>query len=51
MTRASGWNAFGSHEDLFKAALAAHFAQSPDRALHNAPGASGLPARLGSAHC
>jgi TetR/AcrR family transcriptional repressor of nem operon len=34
ITRSSYYNAFGTREDLFRAALAAYFAQSPDRVLH-----------------
>lgn len=38
MTRSSYYNAFGSREDLFRAALAAYGAQSPDRLLYDDPG-------------
>lgn len=34
ITRSSYYNAFGSREELFKEALAAYFAHSPDRALY-----------------
>lgn len=34
ITRSSYYNAFGSREDLFKAALEAYLAQSPDRVFH-----------------
>jgi TetR/AcrR family transcriptional repressor of nem operon len=34
ITRSSYYNAFGSREALFKAALARYFSQSPDRILH-----------------
>ncbi|WP_162917296.1 TetR/AcrR family transcriptional regulator [Dongia deserti] len=34
ITRSSYYNSFGTREDLFRAVLAAYFAQSPDRALH-----------------
>jgi TetR/AcrR family transcriptional repressor of nem operon len=37
VTRSSYYNAFGSREDLFKEALAAYFAQSPDRAFYQDP--------------
>lgn len=46
MTRSSYYNAFGSREDLFKEALAAYFARSPDRALRDAPGTAGIRALL-----
>ena len=36
ITRSSYYNAFGSREDLFKEALGAYFAQSPDRVLYGA---------------
>lgn len=42
MTRSSYYNAFGSREELFKKALAAYFAQSPDRALYDDPGQTGI---------
>ena len=34
ITRSSYYNSFGSREELFKEALAAYFAQSPDIVLH-----------------
>lgn len=34
ITRSSYYNAFGTREDLFRAALAAYFEQSPDRVLY-----------------
>lgn len=37
ITRSSFYNAFGSRDDLFKAVLAAYFAQSPDRVLRRDP--------------
>jgi TetR/AcrR family transcriptional regulator, transcriptional repressor for nem operon len=46
LTRSSYYNAFGSRADLFKAALAAYSAQSPDRALQDAPGAGGTRKHL-----
>jgi TetR/AcrR family transcriptional regulator, transcriptional repressor for nem operon len=46
LTRSSYYNAFGSRADLFKAALAAYFAQSPDRALQDLPGAGGTRKHL-----
>lgn len=44
MTRSSYYNAFGSREDLFKETLVAYFEQSPDRALYDDPGATGIRA-------
>jgi TetR/AcrR family transcriptional repressor of nem operon len=38
MTRSSYYNAFGSRENLFRAALASYGAQSPDRMLYDDPG-------------
>jgi TetR/AcrR family transcriptional regulator, transcriptional repressor for nem operon len=46
LTRSSYYNAFGSRADLFKEALAAYSAQSPDRALQDAPGAGGTRKHL-----
>jgi TetR/AcrR family transcriptional repressor of nem operon len=46
LTRSSYYNAFGSRADLFKAALAAYSAQSPDRALQDTPGAGGTRKHL-----
>jgi TetR/AcrR family transcriptional repressor of nem operon len=46
MTRSSYYNAFGSREDLFREALAAYFAQSPDRVLYEEPGQLGIRALL-----
>ena len=37
ITRSSYYNAFGSREELFKLALAAYCAQSPDRVLNTEP--------------
>lgn len=42
MTRSSYYNAFNSREELFKAALAAYGAQSPDRVLYDDPGQTGI---------
>lgn len=42
MTRSSYYNAFGSREELFKAALAAYGAQSPDRVLYDDPDQVGI---------
>src|SRR5690606_33845640 len=46
MTRSSYYNAFGSREDLFREALAAYLAQSPDRALYEDPGPASIRALL-----
>lgn len=40
ITRSSYYNTFGTRDDLFRASLAAYFAQSPDRVLYE-----GTPAR------
>jgi TetR/AcrR family transcriptional regulator, transcriptional repressor for nem operon len=46
MTRSSYYNAFGSREALFKAALASYLEQSPDKALGQDPGAAGIRSLL-----
>lgn len=54
MTRSSYYNAFNSREELFKAALAAYGAQSPDRVLYDDPGQAsirGLLTRVFRAAC
>lgn len=46
MTRSSYYNAFGTREDLFKEALAAYFAKSPDHVLYDEPGPGSIKSLL-----